>query len=231
MKSEEIYTKEVIKNYLKKIVPEGFKIVPGSNPPDYDVYIGKEKYALEITNAETVNSKGQKRREFTEPLFSLSERANQSDKLSKIITNDKTLLLRIKSKIQHFRKFEKALMNPDSQKLDEYIATLAAFPEVEVKVLSNFVDKKKIQFSIGDKLDDLDIQKQITMIVKNIFEEKQNKLEYKKITYPRWLGIKINHFFNGEKFWKQAVYSLNTNYGFCRVFFVNLEGGIYDYQL
>ncbi|HOS88618.1 MAG TPA: hypothetical protein PL121_01270 [bacterium] len=228
---EETYTLKMIEKYLVKSGMEDLRILPGNDPPDYDVYIDKKRYALEITNAETINSNNQKRREFSEPLLDLCDVANKSEKLSKIVGKNRTLLIHVNCKIQEFRKFKNLLINPKPNDLNAYIASLSIFPEVNIKVTSNYVDKKRVEFIIGDRGDDLDIQRQISRIVQNIFIKKKEKMDKGNISDARWLGIKINHFFDGRVNWEQGINDLQSNYGFSRAFFVNHAGDIYDCKL
>jgi len=232
MESDETYTKNMIQSYLKKrhIV---VRIEPGNNPPDFNVYINGDTYALELTNAETLNSKNEKRREFSDPLFKLAQKVNKCSEVLKIFPNNKTLLLFINGKIKDYASFKKAILNYKLTDFDTYVKTINSFPEVtRYKVLNHdYVDKMIIKFIVGDKQDDSDIQNQINRIVQNIFIEKKKKMDKKCVPPKRWLGIKINHFFDGEKFWKNAVMSLSKNYNFSRVFFVSQSEDIYDYEL
>lgn len=113
-----------------------------------------------------------------------------------------------------------------------YIRTLELLQGVgRVAIVDNFVDKKPIKFIIGDTDSEPDVQKHINLIVDNIFKEKKIKMDSANITYTRWLGIKINHFFTDEGYWKQAVHVLTSNYGFVRVFFVIPEYKVFDVTL
>ncbi len=235
MKQEEEFVKESITKYLSTtgIIPE---VLPGSEPPDYYVQLSSKVYPLEVTNAETLaysdDGKPGKLRHSLAPFDAFYKEINTSPLVDNIdVPANKTIFIYTNLPITDWSNFKKVFI----ELLNKGYLTLVSelkkrFPDniKRISVINQPNTGIPIKFAISAKNPEIDIAFQIRLLLNEIVEIKEKKMNKAGVVGDRWLGILNNYFFDDKNIWIQELQNLKIPHSFKRIFIVMINGDVLD---
>jgi hypothetical protein len=229
MRTDEEYAKNSINAYLKKKFDFVGSITEGENPPDYYVIEGDNKIALEITTAESISegeSKESRKRTSTEAVAKLCDQLNQEFKND--IPVGKSLMLVLKTPINHFSKFRKQVRLDLKDLLQENnFANMKLDIHGEIVELRWIDDESRNYKALigvsGDKYPIINITEQTRLILEKIIKDKTSKLQKingKAWHGKKWLGIINNYPLADHSNFSQALPKIPLRQEFSKIFLI-----------